>query len=42
MELDIDALDMLPAAKETQLYPCSLTCTVTCDNNHSCLVTERP
>ncbi|MGW0587023.1 ALQxL family class IV lanthipeptide [Streptosporangium sp. NPDC002607] len=30
MELDIDALDMLPAAKETQLYPCEITCTYTC------------
>ncbi|MEV7908568.1 ALQxL family class IV lanthipeptide [Streptomyces anulatus] len=26
MELDITALDMLPAQEESQLYPCQVTC----------------
>ncbi|MEV7010252.1 ALQxL family class IV lanthipeptide [Streptosporangium sp. NPDC051022] len=26
MDLDITALDMLPAEEESQLYPCKITC----------------
>ncbi|MEU0487323.1 ALQxL family class IV lanthipeptide [Streptosporangium sp. NPDC006013] len=26
MELDVQALDMLPAQTESQLYPCDITC----------------
>ncbi|MGW0587024.1 ALQxL family class IV lanthipeptide [Streptosporangium sp. NPDC002607] len=40
MELDIDALDMLPAVKEAQLYPCTVTCTVTCDDGVTCIITD--
>ncbi|GAA4213771.1 ALQxL family class IV lanthipeptide [Microbispora amethystogenes] len=27
MELDINALDMLPVPEESELYPCQFTCT---------------
>ncbi|MFC3979394.1 ALQxL family class IV lanthipeptide [Streptosporangium jomthongense] len=30
MELDITALDMLPAQEESPLYPCKETCPRTC------------
>ncbi|GAA4213775.1 ALQxL family class IV lanthipeptide [Microbispora amethystogenes] len=26
MELDVKALDMLPASEESELYPCQITC----------------
>ncbi|MFI6741570.1 ALQxL family class IV lanthipeptide [Nonomuraea sp. NPDC050451] len=38
MEIDIKALDMLPAAEESSLWPCLITCEVkTCKD--SCWVT---
>ncbi|MGW2194437.1 ALQxL family class IV lanthipeptide [Streptosporangium sp. NPDC001682] len=30
MELDINALDLLPAQTESQLAKCEITCLVTC------------
>ncbi|MEV7908569.1 ALQxL family class IV lanthipeptide [Streptomyces anulatus] len=31
MDLDVTALDMLPAEEESQLYPCQVTCSgLTC------------
>ncbi|MFI7536388.1 ALQxL family class IV lanthipeptide [Streptosporangium sp. NPDC049376] len=42
MELDITALDMLPAQEESPLYPCNNTCSPrTCGTNHpTCLYTS--
>ncbi len=38
MEIDVKALDMLPAVKESSLWPCLITCEVgTCDD--SCWIT---
>ncbi|MER7212766.1 hypothetical protein ABT340_37385 [Streptosporangium sp. NPDC000239] len=40
MELDITALDLLPAAaEESQLYPCKGTCPNTCAG-HTCWETS--
>ncbi|MFC4118887.1 ALQxL family class IV lanthipeptide [Nonomuraea zeae] len=37
MEIDVKALDMLPADEESSLRSCWVTCFVSC--NYSCLVT---
>ncbi|MFC0551611.1 ALQxL family class IV lanthipeptide [Planotetraspora thailandica] len=37
MEIDVKALDMLPAAEESSLWPCVITCFVSCES--SCLIT---
>ncbi|MEV7010254.1 ALQxL family class IV lanthipeptide [Streptosporangium sp. NPDC051022] len=38
MELDITALDLLPA-EESQLYPCQVTCSKTC-HGYTCFITS--
>ncbi|MEV4379718.1 ALQxL family class IV lanthipeptide [Streptosporangium sp. NPDC049644] len=36
MELDVTTLDMLPAATESNLWPCEQTCRFdTCDYNYT-------
>ncbi|WP_424530269.1 ALQxL family class IV lanthipeptide [Sphaerisporangium viridialbum] len=41
MELDVNALDMLPASEEPQLYPCQVTCPPggTC-GGRTCFITQ--
>ncbi|MER6008601.1 ALQxL family class IV lanthipeptide [Nonomuraea angiospora] len=40
MEIDIKALDMLPAAEESWLYPCTLSCFgMTCEGDETCFIT---
>ncbi|MEV7010255.1 ALQxL family class IV lanthipeptide [Streptosporangium sp. NPDC051022] len=39
MELDITALDLLPA-EESLLYPCTVTCARTCRLGGTCQVTS--
>jgi hypothetical protein len=38
MEIDIKALDMLPADEENSLFPCVITCFISCKND-SCWIT---
>ncbi|MFI6291305.1 ALQxL family class IV lanthipeptide [Nonomuraea sp. NPDC050790] len=39
MELDVTALDMIPAVEEERLYPCSITCEgITC-KGRTCRIT---
>ncbi|MFF4412973.1 ALQxL family class IV lanthipeptide [Streptosporangium sp. NPDC001559] len=41
MELDITALDLLPAEEESPLYPCQVTCYPrTCGIGRTCQITE--
>ncbi|GII54299.1 hypothetical protein Pth03_26880 [Planotetraspora thailandica] len=41
MELDINALDMLPATGESQLWPCAPTCNpYTCGDASTCWITD--
>ncbi|WP_424530271.1 ALQxL family class IV lanthipeptide [Sphaerisporangium viridialbum] len=40
MELDINALDLLPAPEDTRLMGCTFTCAVTCRTSDTCYRTQ--
>jgi hypothetical protein len=40
MELDINALDLLPGRTEQHLAACTITCDVTCRQSATCGVTS--